>query len=146
VRAGKFEETRLQRLFSAFPGGWPGIALFLLRAVLAISFIIQGNFYLRESGEVGARAAGIAAIIIGALLLAGFITPVAGGLAALGAIGVAVSLLPAGAPTLFDSKPAIVFAVTMLVGIVVLGPGAYSLDARVFGRREIIIPPPRTRQ
>ncbi len=25
--------------------------------------------------------------------------------------------------------------------IALLGPGAYSLDARLFGRREIIIPP-----
>jgi hypothetical protein len=29
----------------------------------------------------------------------------------------------------------------MLVTIIGLGPGAFSLDARMFGRREIIIPP-----
>jgi hypothetical protein len=27
------------------------------------------------------------------------------------------------------------------VAVVFLGPGAFSLDARLFGRREIIIPP-----
>ncbi len=36
----------------------------------------------------------------------------------------------------------------ILVALVFLGPGAFSLDARLFGRREIIIPgthrPPKT--
>jgi len=61
-----------------------------------------------------------------------------------GGLGVAVSLLPACPLSVFDSKEAIVFAIAVLFGIVVLGPGAFSLDARLFGRREIIIPPPRT--
>jgi hypothetical protein len=30
---------------------------------------------------------------------------------------------------------------TMVLAIIGLGPGAFSVDARVFGRREIIIPP-----
>ena len=29
----------------------------------------------------------------------------------------------------------------MLVAVIFLGPGAFSVDARVFGPREIIIPP-----
>jgi uncharacterized membrane protein YphA (DoxX/SURF4 family) len=87
---------------------------------------------------------GLLALVAGAMLLIGFLTPVAGMAAGIGGIGVAVSLLPACTATLFDSKVALVFAVTMLVGIVALGPGAFSLDARVFGRREIIIPPPVT--
>jgi uncharacterized membrane protein YphA (DoxX/SURF4 family) len=84
---------------------------------------------------------GLSAFACGALLLIGLLTPVAAALAGLGAFGVAVSLLPACTPTLFDSKPAIVFAGTMLIQVILLGPGAYSLDARAFGRREIIIPP-----
>jgi hypothetical protein len=42
---------------------------------------------------------------------------------------------------LFDSKPALIFALTMLLAIIGAGPGRFSVDARVFGRREIIIPP-----
>jgi hypothetical protein len=30
----------------------------------------------------------------------------------------------------------------MLVELILLGPGAFSVDARLFGRRKIIIPPP----
>jgi uncharacterized membrane protein YphA (DoxX/SURF4 family) len=133
----------LQRLFPAFPGGLPGIALLLFRAVFALSLLLQAGFYLREAdGALATWFVGLAALAAGALLLIGFLTPVAGAVVGLGAIGVGLSLLPPCAPTLFDSRLAIVFAVTVLVGIVVLGPGAFSVDARVFGRREIIIPPP----
>jgi uncharacterized membrane protein YphA (DoxX/SURF4 family) len=110
--------------------------------VIALSVLVQGSLYLREAGGGPATwLAGLAALAAGALLLIGFLTPIAGAAVGLGAIGVGLSILPACTPTLFDSRPAIVFAVTMLAAIVLLGPGSFSLDARVFGRREIIIPP-----
>jgi uncharacterized membrane protein YphA (DoxX/SURF4 family) len=110
--------------------------------VIALSVLVQGGLYLREVGGGPATwLAGLSALAAGALLLIGFLTPIAGAVVGLGAIGVGLSILPACTPTLFDSRPAIVFAVTMLAAIVLLGPGAFSMDARVFGRREIIIPP-----
>ena len=116
--------------------------MLLLRSVIALSVLVQGSLYLREGGGGPATwLAGLAALAAGALLLIGFLTPIAGAVVGLGAIGVGLSILPACTPTLFDSRPAIVFAVTMLAAIVLLGPGAFSMDARVFGRREIIIPP-----
>jgi uncharacterized membrane protein YphA (DoxX/SURF4 family) len=118
-----------------------GIALFLLRAVLALSLLIQGEYYLRGAAGAPSWIMGLSALACGALLLVGFLTPVAATLAGLGSVGVAVSLLPACTFTVFDSKLAILFAGTMLVVLILLGPGAYSLDARAFGRREIIIPP-----
>jgi hypothetical protein len=33
----------------------------------------------------------------------------------------------------------------MLIVIVILGPGAFSVDSRLFGRREVIIPSPPPR-
>ena len=76
-----------------------------------------------------------------ALLLIGFLTPLAGVVVALEAAGIGLSLLPACTRTLFDSYVSVVFAVAILLAIVTLGPGAFSVDARLFGRREIIIPP-----
>ena len=76
----------------------------------------------------------------GAALLIGILTPVAGVLFGLEALGVGFSILPAPSPNLFDAKLSLVFAAIMTVAIVLLGPGAFSLDARLFGRREIIIP------
>ena len=81
------------------------------------------------------------AIASGALLLSGFLTPVAGVLIGLGALGIALGWLPAATRNLFDAELPAVFAVIMSAAIVFLGPGAFSIDARLFGRREIIIPP-----
>jgi hypothetical protein len=38
--------------------------------------------------------------------------------------------------------PATLFAGVIAVALCLLGPGAFSLDARWFGRREVVIPPP----
>jgi len=136
----------LRRLFSAFPRGWPGIALLLLRAAIGVTLGVQGGCYLGESDATLATwFAGLAAVASGALLLIGLLTPIAGAVVALGGAGAGLSLLPPCTASQFDSKLSIVFAVTMLLAIIVLGPGAYSIDARLFGRREIIIPPPISR-
>jgi uncharacterized membrane protein YphA (DoxX/SURF4 family) len=42
---------------------------------------------------------------------------------------------------LLNAKPSQILATTIAVSIALLGPGAFSVDARLFGRREIIIPP-----
>ena len=146
---GVFEHQRIprshklqQRLFSTFPGGWPGAGLFLLRAAIGVTTIIQGGLYLSDPSNLtfGTGAFGVLAIASGALLLIGFLTPVAGALVGLGTLGVAIAWFPAATPNLFDAKLPVVFAVIVSAAIVLLGPGAVSIDARLFGRREIIIP------
>ena len=135
------EEVLLQRLFSTFPGGWAGTCLLLLRAVFGSTVLIEGRFYLGQPDPSAATwSVGLLAIIAGGMLLVGFLTPVAGALVGLAAIGLALSLIPVPTPNLWDSQIAIIFGVTMLLAIIGLGPGAFSVDARVFGRREIIIP------
>jgi uncharacterized membrane protein YphA (DoxX/SURF4 family) len=79
--------------------------------------------------------------VSGANLIVGFLTPVASLLAGLSVLAVAVSWVPA--PPLAPVGGA-VFALLMAitsVGIALLGPGAFSLDGYLFGRREIEIPP-----
>lgn len=78
--------------------------------------------------------------IIGALLLIGYLTPLAGMLAALSGIGRMSPRLPVVGGSLFDSHLAIAFQITIAIALAFLGPGAFSLDARLFGRREIVIP------
>jgi uncharacterized membrane protein YphA (DoxX/SURF4 family) len=121
----------------------PGISLLLLRAVFGITLLVQGGFYLRGPDPApGAWFVGLTALAAGVLLLIGFLTPIVGAVVGVGAIGIGLSLLPACTPTLFESTTPIILAVTMLLAIIVLGPGAVSVDARIFGRREIIIPSP----
>ena len=131
----------MRRLFFAFPGGWPGAALLLLRAVFGLVILIQGGFYIGEPSATPASwLMGLSAFVVGGLLIIGFWTPFMAGIVAAGALGIAVSLLPGSVPTLFDSKVSLILALTILFTIVALGPGAFSVDARLFGRREIIIP------
>jgi uncharacterized membrane protein YphA (DoxX/SURF4 family) len=115
--------------------------LLLLRAVFGVAMLVEGGFYIREpNATLAAWCLGLSAIVSGGLLLVGFFTPLVGVMVGVGAIGVILSLLPACTPSLFDSRPALVFAATMLFTITGAGPGRYSVDARMFGRREIIIP------
>ncbi len=133
----------MTRLFPAFPAGLSGMALLLFRAVLSATLLLEARSCLIAGGGPStAGLVGLAALVLAAMLLVGFLTPLAGLLAAMGCAFLALSGGAAAAPVILDSRQAAVFAVTMLIGIVVLGPGAFSVDARLFGRREIIIPPP----
>ena len=130
------------RLFFGFPRGWPGASLLLMRTVLGAAVITEGVFYFaRADSAMTAWFSGLLALAAGGLLVAGFLTPIAAAAIGAGVVAVGLSLLPPASPNFFDSRSSLVFAFTMLVAITALGPGAFSVDARVFGRREIIIPP-----
>jgi uncharacterized membrane protein YphA (DoxX/SURF4 family) len=133
----------LQRLFfSTFPSGKPGIGLLLLRAGVGATAIVQGVVYLAdlEHLTLWAWAIGLLAIIGGVFLLIGFLTKAACVLATLANIAVALPWLPAPPLNLFNGKLSLIFVSIMGAAIILLGPGAFSLDRRLFGRREIIIP------
>jgi putative oxidoreductase len=122
----------LQRLFSTFPEGWPGAGLAFLRAVAAIPPV--------QNGVVGLLTATLPALAIvqlvaagaAALLLVGLWTPVAGVLMAVAELYLAFSH-----PT--DPWMHILLG-TMGAALAMLGPGAWSVDARLFGRKRIQIP------
>jgi len=132
----------VQRLFSTFPDGSPGIGLLLLRVGAAVVLIAQGVSCLtaRQAVTWGAWAVGIVAAASGALLLVGFMTPLAGVLAALDSAGVVFSWLPSPAPHAPGPGVAALLPAVAAAAIALLGPGAISIDAVLFGRREITIP------
>jgi uncharacterized membrane protein YphA (DoxX/SURF4 family) len=136
------EEGRLRHVFSAFPGGVSGVSLLVLRGVLGMAILAEGTCYIRDpNASVAAWCLGLSALAAGGLLVLGLFTPFVGIVAGLGAGCVALSLLPVCTPNVFDSKAAFIFALTMIFTVIGAGPGRYSVDARMFGRREIIIPP-----
>jgi uncharacterized membrane protein YphA (DoxX/SURF4 family) len=84
---------------------------------------------------------GLLLIVSGASLVIGFLTPLASLLAALSFLGIGLSWLPMPPWGLYDARVVSVGAVIIAAAIALLGPGAFSLDGYLFGRREIVIPP-----
>jgi len=122
----------VQRLFSTFPGGLPGAGLALLRVAAAIPLVYAGLLTAASPSPVVPDVVTAGAAI---LLLIGLWTPLAGALVAVAQLGLA-ALHPA-APWRFLHFAALGAALAML------GPGGCSLDARLFGRKQIQILPHR---
>ena len=132
----------MHRLYFTFPGGWSGIGLLLLRGALGTTLIILGSAYLHEPQDLrfGPWAVCLLVLGTGGSLLIGFLTPVAGALAFLTGIGIALSWLPTPSWNFFSGNPLSIDTIMIALAAACLGPGAYSLDARMFGRRKVIIP------
>jgi len=116
------------------------MGLLLLRVAVSFAAIAAGIFYF--SGPTLAKGAlGLVLVLSGAGLAIGLLTPFAGILAGLGFLGIALSWLPGPPWGLHDTRVVAFGVVVTAVAIALLGPGAFSLDGRLFGRREIVIPP-----
>ena len=120
----------MQRWFATFPDGWPGIGLLLLRLTLAGGLFAHALPRLHSSA-MGQMLPAAAEILIGLLLIAGVWTPVAGVIAGLLQLGLAFTTDGAIDPALERG------AVGLCIAL--LGPGAWSIDARLFGRRRVEI-------
>ena len=120
----------LQKLFSAFPAGWPGVGLLLLRMLVGVTLIAQTVTQVRST-ELSTSGWLVASLILlgAGCLMVGFVTPVIAILIGL------VSITLASSPFAHTVDTVVLSAV-----IALLGPGAFSIDARMFGRREILIP------
>jgi putative oxidoreductase len=125
---GKF----LQRLFSTFAGGWPGVGLLLLRLLAGVLLIYFGIAKVLEAPPLATIVLEIVGTGAGILLLAGLWTPVAGTLAAIVKVWIVFSR---------SGDPWIAFLQAVLSAVLaMIGPGAWSIDARLFGRKRIDLP------
>jgi uncharacterized membrane protein YphA (DoxX/SURF4 family) len=126
----------LQRLFSTFPHSWPGFGLLLLRLCLGIALISFGTADLsRNPSERITIAQDWTAVTAGIFLLAGLWTPAMGALVALDEVWIALSLYSPRREGAWIH----VFLAAVAVSIAMLGPGAWSIDARLFGRKRFDI-------
>jgi len=128
----------LGRLCPSYPGGRVGVGLFLLRALVGASAVLEGAAYLSGGGTVHFISwfLGIVTMVAGACLLAGVLTTVFG---AVVAAQVAFSWLRVSAPHGIEGVLPTITMIVVATAVALLGPGAHSVDARLFGLREIVI-------
>jgi uncharacterized membrane protein YphA (DoxX/SURF4 family) len=113
----------------------------LLRAAIGGIVAVQGAMYLYRAGTwtFELLISCLLLLVGGVCLLIGFLTPLVTSLTVL-AIVVNAFSLPLRGGYLFNNRLAAVEIIVMALAVGLLGPGAFSVDARLFGRREIVIP------
>jgi uncharacterized membrane protein YphA (DoxX/SURF4 family) len=109
-----------------------------------LTAVVEGGAYQfgRDDTTLWGQVAGLVVIACGASVLLGLLTPFACIVVGLCSAGGALSGFQATAPHGFAAGSSLLLEVVMTAAVMLTGPGAFSLDARLFGRREIIIPPP----
>lgn len=120
----------VQRLFSTFPNSWPGIGLLILRFATGLSLAAVAHV---AGGDLADTAGVLARCVVGGvavLIWIGLWTP----LAAL--TGAAIQIIVIILGHQFNLS-LLVFA-SLGWSLAMLGPGAWSFDARLFGRKRII--------
>jgi putative oxidoreductase len=118
----------LQRLFSTFADSWPGVGLLIQRLVIGIALIKNGIVQL-ETPSASLMIPEIAGAFLGLFLFMGLWTPVAGALIA----AVELWIVLAGGGDIWMTLILAALGGTLAM----IGPGAWSIDARLFGRKHI---------
>ena len=122
----------MRRLFSTFATGLPGAGLLIMRLVAGTVLIFRAVAGLSGALAIAPAPLLVVQIGFGLLLLAGLWTPVAGTLVAVVALWRLFSR---------HGEPWIeVLLATLGVALALLGPGAWSVDARLFGWKRIDVP------
>ena len=119
----------LRRLFSTFARGWPGVGLLLLRLIATAALMNQAALEFQLGTSTRPAILALLTVATAILLLLGLWTPIAGVLA------VTVELW-AGFREPGDHWIHILLG-ALGVGLGLLGPGVWSVDARLFGWKRV---------
>jgi hypothetical protein len=120
----------MQRLFTMFPGGVPGLALMLLRLAVTGSLwqpLLEGSASIALIRLLSVSTASV-------FILVGLATPLLGTIITLFQLAKAIDPLTLDPIVSADTLTPAIYA-TIALSLALIGPGAFSLDARLFGRR-----------
>lgn len=119
----------MRRLFSTFAHGAPGLGLLLLRLAVGIALASHAVMALRSGPLVGPTVLNALTGVVGILLLVGLWTPIAGTI---------LAILASLSAFLHPADPwNCIFLGTLGAVLALVGPGAWSVDAYLFGWKRI---------
>ena len=121
----------MRRLFSTFAHGAPGAGLLLMRIAAGGALVAHGVAGLAAGSAAPSVALDILSAVMGVLLLLGLWTPIVAALATIDA-----ALLAFSDPA---NQRFYVLLGALAAALALLGPGAFSVDARLFGWRRVEI-------
>jgi putative oxidoreductase len=119
----------LQRLFSTFAEGWPGFGLLLQRVLTSAILLYFAGAHLLESTSLVPSLPHLMAAVAGVLLLFGLWTPLAG--SAIAIVEVWIFLARSG------NTMIAIMLVCLGATVAMIGPGVWSIDAQLYGRKHI---------
>ena len=126
----------LRRLYSTFAGGWPGTGLLLMRLVIGSTLVARASLSLwSDPPPLSVTIPAVLLMAAGILLIAGLWTPI---------VGTSIALMEIWKMfALPGDKSVWLLLGTAGAALAMLGPGLFSIDARLFGWRRIEAPPRR---
>jgi hypothetical protein len=125
----------VRRLFSTFAHGPPGAGLLLMRLAAGVGLVAQAAPALLAGLPLGPALLQVFSTSLGILLLAGLWTPIVGALVAVEALW---NVYSSGHPWVW------IMLATLGAALALIGPGAWSMDARLFGWKRFEIRDPKS--
>ena len=119
----------MQRLFSTFADGWPGGGILLLRLLAGSALITQGMAAASAGTLARLQVLQMIGAVMGLLILGGLWTPVVGLLA--GIVEVWIACTQPGTHTLT------ILLAGLGISLAMIGPGTWSIDAQLYGRKQL---------
>ena len=122
----------MRRLYSTFAGGWPGMGLLLMRSVIGCVLMVRASLRLWGDPPPNITITAVILLVAGFLLVLGLWTPIVG--TSVAVIEVWKILTQPGDRWLW------LLLGTASVALAMLGPGRWSIDARLFGWKRVEAP------